>query len=111
MVELSGQVTLDGAPLADGAIRFEPAGNAGPSAGAVIHDGGYKLLLRPGNKTVRIEGFKTVGERPFNPADPNSAMVPTKESIVPNKYNGQSILTCDVGPAGGMQNFELSTAP
>jgi hypothetical protein len=107
MVELAGMVTLDGTPIADGTIRFEAADKGGPTAGAVIRDGAYKLLLRPGPKTVRIDGFKTVGQRPFNPADPNSAMIPTKESIVPDKYNGQSILTCDVGAVPGTQNFEL----
>jgi hypothetical protein len=106
-VEITGKVTLDGAPLADGTIHFDPIDKSGPRAGTIIRDGAYKLRLRPGNKTVRIDGFRIVGERPFNPGDPNSAMIPTKESIVPDKYNGQSTLSCDVGPAGGEQNFEL----
>ncbi len=103
-------VTLDGTPLADGTIHFDPVDKSGPRAGTIVRDGVYKLQMRPGSKTVRIDGFKTVGERPFNPGDPNSAMVPTKESIVPDKYNGRTILTCDVGAAGGKQDFVLDSA-
>jgi hypothetical protein len=107
MVEISGKVTLDGAPLSDGTIHFEPAEAPGPRAGAVIHDGAYKLRLLPGSKLVRIEGFIVTGERPFNPSDPNSAMIPTKESIVPDMYNGHSTLKCDVGAATNSQDFAL----
>ena len=75
MVEISGKVTLDGAPLADGTIHFEPAEKSGPRAGAVIHGGTYKLRLLPGSKVVRIDGFKSRDwrSRPFNPSDPTIA--------------------------------------
>jgi hypothetical protein len=94
MVEIHGQVTFDGAVLEDGAIRFEPLSGGGPSAGAVVQHGAYRVRLAAGEKTLRIERFKTVGQRPFNPSDPNSAMIPTKEVRM-------STSTCNVPATGG----------
>jgi hypothetical protein len=34
-------------------------------------------------------------------------MIPTKESIDPDMYNGHSTLTCDVGAASSSQDFTL----
>jgi hypothetical protein len=109
MATLSGRVTVDGAPLADGTISFESPDNNKPTAGGLVRDGNYALSLLPGPKIVRIQGFKIVGQRPLNRADPHGPMVPTKEQILPETFNAQSTLRFDVGPSGGEKSFELTT--
>lgn len=64
---VSGAVTVDGEPLQDGIIRFEPlAGTSGSGAGTAIVDGRYTLPadkgLFPGRFRVRIESHQLTGE-------------------------------------------------
>lgn len=55
---ISGRVTFDGQPVANGTIAFLPVDGKGPTAGAVIANGAYAVAkLTPGPKLVRIEAF------------------------------------------------------
>lgn len=62
---VSGTVTLDGQPLAEGSINFRPAGGTkGNSAGAAVIGGKYAIEsdrgLKPGEYNVVVESsFKT----------------------------------------------------
>ena len=48
-ISISGRVTYDGHPLPAGRILFTPAdGNPGPSAGAIIEEGRYRLRAEEG---------------------------------------------------------------
>jgi hypothetical protein len=52
---LSGTVTYNGAPLASGCITFFPAGDTGPTQGAEILQGKYRVAgFVPGKKRVLI---------------------------------------------------------
>ncbi len=59
---VSGTVTYNGEPVANGSIQFLPEDGKGPSAGGMITGGKYRIAekLTPGKKTVRIEGFKVL---------------------------------------------------
>ena len=64
---LSGVVTLDGKPLEDATISFQPVpGNPGTTSGAATNnDGGFSISadkgLKPGKYTVTIQKWKGTG--------------------------------------------------
>src|ERR1700759_1339838 len=63
MYPISGEVTLDGVPLKEGAISFVPADGKGLAAGGKIVDGKYTAKSVPGAKRVEIRAPKVVGQR------------------------------------------------
>jgi hypothetical protein len=105
-LSITGKVTLDGTPLQEGKIRFVPADGQGPTAEAVITAGSYEVALLPGAKKVVIEGWRKVGEEKVTPDDPSSPMIDIMDPIVPERYNKNTELSCEIG-AGGEQNFTL----
>lgn len=103
-----GQVTLDGQPLADGTIEFLPPDGQGPTAGAVITDGQYELRMAPGTKQVVIQAFRTVGEEPAMPGDPESPLVPIRQEVALAKYGRDSPQEVAI-PMKGNLDFALSS--
>jgi hypothetical protein len=58
---LTGEVTYDGQPVAEGYVTFLPADGQGPAAGGRIANGRYTVEnLTPGPKVVKIEAVKEV---------------------------------------------------
>jgi hypothetical protein len=58
---VSGNVTYNGQPVENGAITFLSADGEGPTAGAQITEGFYRVKeIAPGEKIVQIEGFRDV---------------------------------------------------
>jgi len=109
LVAISGQVTLDGNPLANGTITFVPADGKGPSAGAVIENGSYRVRVAPGSKKVQILGYKNLGQRRHDKNDPSSPMIDINEQIVPERYNKNTELNCEVDPNTGPLDFAIQT--
>src|SRR3954451_19184404 len=59
---VSGAVTYDGAPLANGTISFFPVDGQGPTNGGPISNGKYSVRdLVPGQKRVEITGHLAAG--------------------------------------------------
>lgn len=99
--QVSGTVTMDGKPLADADLVFEPKSGS-PSVGKTDKDGNYQLAFNQdsigaviGQHTVRISKF---GE-PGSPDD-------TKNQIS-EKYGSKSTLTADVVAGDNIVNFDL----
>jgi hypothetical protein len=114
---VSGIVTLDGNPVADGAIRFSPTGE-NPSGfvvagGDTIKNGRFSISrevgLVPGTYRVTINAPNARAERSKVGNAPGRYAQVAKE-IIPPKYNARSTLTTDV-PKGGVSNlrFDLTT--
>ena len=109
-IGVGGAVTLDGKPLENGLINFQPApGVEAPSAGGAIANGSYDLPansgLMPGEYRVIIQAFKKTGKQIVNPQ--------TKQMI-------PEILTVQIREAGNIKatvgkekrfDFTLSSAP
>jgi hypothetical protein len=54
---VTGSVTYDGRPVQNGAITFYPADGQGPSAGATVMGGQYRVEgIPPGKKMVQVVG-------------------------------------------------------
>jgi hypothetical protein len=66
-----GRITLDGRPLANADIRFQPAGPERPSVGRTDNDGHYELMYKRGEPgavvgqhTIRIWVSREVVRNP-----------------------------------------------
>ncbi|MBA2114811.1 hypothetical protein [Bremerella alba] len=101
--ELSGSVTLDGKPLAEGRISFdspEDASQGIPPTSGEIKDGKYSVKTTTGTKTVRISHRVESGRDEI-----------TKEPImtesIPAKFNKKSDLTTTVSDGKNIADFEL----
>jgi hypothetical protein len=97
--EVSGQVMLNGQPLADGTIQFQPDPNATSPmvpGGALISGGSYRIRraegLVPGTYKVMIFSHGAADEAS---AAPGAQTGPPPE-LVPAKYNAMTTLTAEV---------------
>lgn len=107
---ISGQVTLDGAPLESGSIRFEPVDGRGVASGAVIIDGAYQVAaaqgLTPGTYHVSISSAGNAV--PAQPSMDNEAPLP--EERIPVRYNTETELQITIAPQGPTDfPFDLTT--
>jgi hypothetical protein len=105
---VSGSVTLDGAPLQSGQIRFVAVDGQTPTAGAAIAGGKFTTSPPPGEKKVEISAPKVTGKQKMYDT-PDSPTVDVVEELLPPRYNVQTELTMTVEPGEQENNFELKT--
>lgn len=98
---VSGTVTMDGKPLADADLVFEPK-TGSPSVGKTDVDGNYQLAFNQDSKGAMI-GQHTVRITKFG--EPGSAN-DTKNQIS-EKYGSKSKLTAEVVAGDNTFNFDL----
>jgi len=92
--DVSGTVTIDGAPLADGFINFESETPDGqPPGSAQITKGNYATKSRAGKKKVTITSNKPTGEK-------DSGGFDITVNWLPAKYNTKSELSAEVTSEG-----------
>jgi hypothetical protein len=103
---VSGAVTMDGQPLADGVIQFSPAAGSGAvptSATALIEKGEFSIPradgLVPGKYKVSISGIPVPRETRTKSNLGKKKVAPIKEPV-PAKYNTQTTLTEEIKPGG-----------
>ena len=106
--EVSGKVTLDGAPLPDAMLVFTPVAGGRPAAGRTDSQGEYQLVYSRdeegamlGEHVVEI----TTGDEIVN-EDDTVTQVPEK---VPAKYNANSELRAVIEAGENEFNFDLKT--
>jgi hypothetical protein len=113
LAAVSGKVLVDQQPLVEGAITFYPIeGTEGPSAGAVIQNGVYRLPRRQGavvgKNRVEIRGFRKTGRQIPDPTAPKAGRLIAE--IVPAlaaEYNDQSTLVRDIQEGNNTLDFDL----
>ena len=111
MGTVTGTVKMDGKPLANALISFQPVGGAGrPSNAATNEQGQYTLIYsvrlkgaRVGEHTVRITTFRGPG-----PGDDGEFSEGTPETV-PNRYNSQTELKKTVEPGSNTIDFDLTS--
>lgn len=98
---VAGRITLDGKPLENADIVFQPDGSKPPSSGRTNADGRYELAYKRGvmggaigSNTVRITISSEVVENPPS---------------IPARYNSASELTKEVKSGQNEFNFDLTT--
>ncbi len=101
---VSGTVTWEGNPLAEGQIVFTPVdGSIAPDAGTITN-GTFNFQAQAGSKRVEIYATRESG-----PPDPVMNM-PPKEQYIPARYNAESILTAEV-TKGGVSDLKFDLTP
>lgn len=112
--QISGKVLLDGKPLDQGSIQFEPAeGTSKLNAGGVISDGAYQIPaaqgVPPGKYRVAITSFPKDTRKAEDVM--NNPGPPPKERIA-EKYNAASTTIVEVTKGGKNQfDFQVESAP
>jgi hypothetical protein len=106
---VSGSVTLDGEPLADGEINFLT-----PQEGTldIVHitNGKFQGQAKAGSRRVEIKAFRE--EKPAEQGELSmpGADEPTRINYIPSRYNTESTLTAEVTEAGPNEfTFELKS--
>jgi hypothetical protein len=116
VASVSGTVTLDGKPLPNVHVNFQPIAEGMNAAGPGSHgktdaDGHYTLEVVGENRNGayvgkhRVEITAATAE-----VDPTSDKPPPRQAgtPIPDEYNRNSTLTCTVPPGGKSDaNFEL----
>jgi hypothetical protein len=117
-VPVAGEVSVDGAPLKSGTIRFIPsAPTAGPAAVATVREGKFELPEAEGpvvgTHRVEIESLDDVG---FALDDEQACAAraakgkPLPKNPIPARFNRQSELTASLTAEGDHElRFELNT--
>lgn len=96
LTKVSGTVTLDGSPMAEGEVTFaEPAKGAYDSIKVI--DGKFEGPVQPGKKRVEV--------RAYRPGKPNTEMYgpdakAEPENYIPAKYNNESTMTAEIPESG-----------
>jgi len=102
-ITVRGNVTFNGAPVAEGGISFAPAEGQGVGMGGTIKDGQYEVVSRPGVQPGPMV-VKIVALRP----DPQAGGgKPTLVQYIPARYNEESTLTADISKGENTKDFDL----
>ena len=105
MHSVAGTVTLDGQPLSQGSIVFDPADGKGTATSCGIKDGAFKGTCPVGAKIVRISASKESSEK-----DEYGSVVSV--SLIPDAYNSSSTLKADIAAKDNTGlKFELLSKP
>jgi hypothetical protein len=106
--DVHGMVTLDGAPLEDGTIRFTPLEGKVGTAGGVIKGGQFSTTVPVARHRVEISAAKVVGGAEAAEARHSDANY-TAIQLIPSKYNTKSELTLDVKSGLNEPRFDLKS--
>lgn len=105
---VTGRVTYNNVPVADGLIRFVPTGDTkGNITVTRISEGAYRS---DGIGGVPI-GTHRVEIRSFDPNDKRSGLGPARAQFLPDKYNKQSELTADLTGKSGVVTIDFDLGP
>jgi hypothetical protein len=113
IVPVSGQVTLDGDPVAEATVSFEPVGEGnepqlGPGSFGVTDAEGRYTLETVDRRRGAVVGEHRVTISTFRAAPDRSKMEVVREEEIPARYSGESELTFVVPPEGSEgADFEL----
>lgn len=106
VVEVTGTVALDGAPIELGSIVFVPVAGGAP-VGGQIQNGKYRLVAPQvpvgGEYKVEVRSSQNSNRAPAPGAKP-----PPAEAVAA-RFNARTELKARVGPAGGTHDFQVSS--
>lgn len=111
MGRVSGTVTLDGKPLPDAIIQFQPTNGERPSAAATDATGHYELMYATTTKGARVgEHAVTISTySEFKVDEETGNRSPGTPELLPAKYNIKSELKKTVEPGSNTIDFELDS--
>lgn len=106
-----GTVTLDGQPIENGAVQFEPTqGTTGPVAGATIENGHYSVPQASGPvlgaNLVKISGVHKTGKRTRTPT---GQIIDEYAPAIPSRYGKNSTLVVQIELKDNVCDFPLTS--
>ena len=112
--EIRGEVTLDGKPLEQGAIRFIPVqAGSGTATGGDIKAGKYRIPADRGaalgTNRVEVTALRATGKRVPNPMGKPGDTVEMFEGAVAARFDSASTLTKVVEPGSNTANFAVES--
>lgn len=103
---VTGSVQLDGAPLPEGDITFEPKTKTLHPGQSNIKDGKYSTQLENGSYAVKIQARKKV---PLGPGEVSASGEKEKlVPIIPPQFNDKTTLAVDVSGATN-KDFQVTS--
>ncbi|MGL4555105.1 MAG: hypothetical protein ACRC33_28400 [Gemmataceae bacterium] len=118
--QVTGTVTYEGTPLADGTIIFETTG-ARPATGKIVAGKITDVMtsrpgdgVPPGSHKVAIHAIEAAGSAvAANPGDKTGIASMQTKSLIPAKYGdpATSGLTAEIKPGSNELKFELKKNP
>lgn len=103
---VTGTVTFDGEPVAQGDIVFRDTDGQTKSYGGSITNGKYEFECEPGSKKVEITAMREVPGK-MDTSNPGEE-VPLMEQYIPENYHAESTLTAEVSGPDSI-DFELKS--
>ena len=110
--DVTGEVTLDDAPLREGVVRFVPVDGNTPTASALIENGQFRVPVPAGNHRVEISapklprGINSSEEMKRGTVDEGAAL----EELIPQRYNTKSELTAGVKKGANKVRYRLKSS-
>jgi len=108
--KISGSVTLEGEPIEVGTIRFSGVDGATHVGGGKIKDGKYEASVPPGEKIVKIAGYKVKGQTEVK--DDLTGEVTVRDDLercTPVDYERESPLRVTIEKEGEVHDFDLKS--
>lgn len=107
---VTGKVTVDGEPLAEGNIIFRDAEGKAASGAGKIEQGAFSFETVAGKKAVVITANREIPGKTVAGGAPDEPPVPAVEQYLPAEYNEKTTLEAEVSEAGPNEfTFELKT--
>ena len=109
--DVTGEVTLDDAPLREGVVRFVPVDGNTPTASALIENGEFQTPVPAGKHRVEIsspklpKGINSSKEMKRGTVDEGAAL----EDLIPQRYNTKSELTAEVKKGANKVSYHLKS--
>ena len=106
---VTGDVTLDGQPLADGVITYVPVDQKTPNVEVKIQDGKYTPASR---SAVTRSGSTRPSRRRGKDASSTTRPAPPPEAYserIPERYNAKTELTADIKPGDNKLDWEVKS--
>ncbi len=104
---VSGSVTLDDIPVADGQINFRHA-KTGKSTSGMIKDGKYDLKAEAGEMKVEIVASRVIPGK-FDTTTNPGTQEPVSEMYIPKIYNSETTLVSTVEAKTNDIPFKLTS--
>lgn len=104
--ELTGQVTVDGVPVADGTISFTPLSGPGTGVSTKIEGGKFQAAGIPlGRVRVDLHAVRETGRTITRQGFPEKEVV----TVIPERY--ATGIEMDVAAGAATRDFALTTKP
>jgi hypothetical protein len=108
LAPVSGRVTLDGEPVFEAEVLFQPQEKRSPSTGTTDRDGRYELYYKRGVKGAAIGPHIVQIEMDTEIVDEDGKPKRRKQAI-PARYNKQTELRREVKPGENVFDFDLKS--